>query len=189
MSLYPGVALITGSASGIGQASAISFAREGCKKIVLADRNAEGLEETKEAIKAASSECDVLTVETDVSSAESVDHLVEQAVASFGRIDYSCNAAGIGSLCKRSGVLSNNERSDATTPDEFDRINGINYRGCWLCSRAEIKQMLKQEPLPTHDGRNGSRGSVVNIASQLGIVGRPAARRFMNVSFKDSADT
>ncbi|KAK5686439.1 hypothetical protein LTS10_002557 [Elasticomyces elasticus] len=180
MSLYPGVALITGSASGIGQASAVSFAREGCKKIVLADRNAQGLEETKEAIKAVSSECDVLAVETDVSSAESVDHLIEQAVARFGRIDYSCNAAG---------VLSNNERSDATTPDEFDRINGINYRGCWLCSRAEIMQMLKQEPLPTHDGRGGSRGSVVNIASQLGIVGRPAARMFINVSFEDFADT
>ena len=39
--------------------------------------------------------------------------------------------------------------------------------------------MLKQEPLPTHDGRPGNRGSVVNIASQLGIVGRPAARAYM----------
>jgi hypothetical protein len=36
--------------------------------------------------------------------------------------------------------------------------------------------MLTQEPLPTHDGRPGTRGSVVNIASQLGVVGRPAAR-------------
>ena len=39
-------------------------------------------------------------------------------------------------------------------------------------------QMLKQDPLPTHDGRPGNRGSVVNIASQLGIVGRPAAREY-----------
>jgi len=38
--------------------------------------------------------------------------------------------------------------------------------------------MLKQEPLPTHDGRPGNRGSIVNIASQLGIVGRPAARMY-----------
>ena len=38
--------------------------------------------------------------------------------------------------------------------------------------------MLKQEPLPTHDGRPGNRGNVVNIASQLGIVGRPAAGKF-----------
>lgn len=38
--------------------------------------------------------------------------------------------------------------------------------------------MVKQEPLPTHDGRPGERGSVVNIASQLGVVGRPNARKF-----------
>ena len=37
--------------------------------------------------------------------------------------------------------------------------------------------MLRQEPLPTHDGRPGNRGSIVNVASQLGIVGRPAARK------------
>ncbi|KAK1069496.1 hypothetical protein LTR12_004543 [Friedmanniomyces endolithicus] len=166
MSLFPGVALITGAGSGIGQATAVSFAREGCEKIVLADRNEQGLDNTRDAIQKVNSECEVYDVRIDVSSAESVEYLVDEAVKHFGRVDYCCNAAG---------VLSNNERSDATTPEEFDRINGINYRGCWLCSRAEIKQMLKQEPLATHDGRKGNRGSVVNIASQLGIVGRPAA--------------
>ncbi|KAK6396942.1 hypothetical protein LTR65_007440 [Meristemomyces frigidus] len=166
MSLYPGVALITGAASGIGQATAVSFAKEGCGRIVLADRNASGLGETSALIKDAASGCEVLKVQTDVSKVDSVQHLVDEAVSHFGRVDYVCNAAG---------VLSNNERSSETTPDEFDRINGINYRGCWLCSRAEIKQMLTQDPLPTHDGRPGNRGSVVNIASQLGIVGRPAA--------------
>lgn len=73
-------------------------------------------------------------------------------------------------------MLSNNKASHETTLEEFERINGVNYKGCWLSSRAEISQMLGQEPLPTHDGRPGERGSVVNVASQLGIVGRPAAR-------------
>lgn len=41
--------------------------------------------------------------------------------------------------------------------------------------------MLKQDPLPSHDGRVGSRGSVVNIASQLGVVSRPNAREFLTV--------
>jgi NAD(P)-dependent dehydrogenase (short-subunit alcohol dehydrogenase family) len=59
-------------------------------------------------------------------------------------------------------------------------INNVNYRGCWLSSRAAIQRMLKQDPLPTHDGRPGCRGSIVNIASQLGIVGRPAARESNN---------
>lgn len=76
------------------------------------------------------------------------------------------------------GILSNNQKSHETSPADFDRINGVNYRGCWLTSRAEITQMLQQEPLATHDGRPGNRGSIVNFASQLGIVGRPAAGQF-----------
>lgn len=56
----------------------------------------------------------------------------------------------------------------------------MNYRGCWLSSRAQFRAMLKQDVLPSHEvGRQGQRGSVVNIASQLGIVGRPAAREFL----------
>ena len=48
-----------------------------------------------------------------------------------------------------SGILSNNERSGETSIEDFDRINGVNYRGLWLTSRAELKQMVKQDPLPT----------------------------------------
>lgn len=70
-------------------------------------------------------------------------------------------------------------KSADTTIEEFDRVNSVNYRGCWLSSRAQIRAMLKQDILPSHEvGRQGQRGSVVNIASQLGIVGRPAAREF-----------
>ncbi|KAL1586192.1 hypothetical protein WHR41_05462 [Cladosporium halotolerans] len=168
MSLYPGVALITGAASGISQATAVSFAREGCTKLVLADRDEAGLARTQQLIVQVAGEgkAAAIAVKTDVTSAEQVEALFLRAVAEFGRVDYAVNGAG---------VLSNNKRSHDTTPDEFDRINVINYRGCWLTSRAAIKQMLSQDPLPTHDGRPGVRGSVVNIASQLGIVGRPAA--------------
>ncbi|KAI7551296.1 NAD(P)-binding protein [Hortaea werneckii] len=164
--MFPGVALVTGAASGIGQATAVSFAKEGCPEIVIADRNDDGLDETTSRIHEAAPDCAVLSIRTDVSDQDSVQALIDKAVEAFGRLDYVCNSAG---------TLSNNERSHETSLEEFDRINKINYKGCWLCSRAEIQQMLKQEPLPTHDGRRGNRGSVVNIASQLGIVGRPAA--------------
>jgi NAD(P)-dependent dehydrogenase (short-subunit alcohol dehydrogenase family) len=53
---------------------------------------------------------------------------------------------------------------------EFDRINNTNYRGTWLCARAEITAMLTQQPLETHDGRPGNKGAIVNIASNLGII-------------------
>lgn len=44
--------------------------------------------------------------------------------------------------------------------EDFDRTTNVNYRGCWLSSRAEIKQMRAQEVLATHDGRPGSRGAI-----------------------------
>lgn len=59
--------------------------------------------------------------------------------------------------------------------DAFDRLNSINYRGSWLSSRAQLRNMLKQQPLSEQPGQ---RGSIVNIASQLGMVSRPGAGMF-----------
>lgn len=88
------------------------------------------------------------------------------AVQSFGRLDYAVNCAGI---------IGDNKISTESSLEAFDKLNDVNYRGCWLCSRAELKAMLDQDPLPSHDPRRPpQRGSIVNIASQLGIVGRPA---------------
>lgn len=94
---------------------------------------------------------------------------MNEVVCKFGRLDYAVNCAGI---------LGDSLRSTETDTVDFDRITNINYRGCWLSSRAELRQMLKQDPLPSHDpDREPQRGSIVNIASQLGIVARPAARK------------
>lgn len=64
---------------------------------MLADRNESGLSETGDLIKDAASGCEFLKLPTDVSKAESVEDLIEDAVIRFGRLDYVCNAAGIGS--------------------------------------------------------------------------------------------
>lgn len=111
-------------------------------------------------------EVQIESINVDVMHEETITHMVKTIVDRWGRIDYAVNAAG---------VLGNNQRSTDTSTQQFDDINGINYRGAWLCSRAELAQMLKQEPLPSHDSRPGNRGSVVNIASQLGIVSRSNA--------------
>ncbi|KAF2217557.1 hypothetical protein CERZMDRAFT_108255 [Cercospora zeae-maydis SCOH1-5] len=172
MSLFPGVALVTGAASGIGQATAVSFVREGCRKVAIADLNLDGLAETKKLMQGlveGHEELKILSVQTDVSQEPSIENLFGRIEDTFGRLDYAANCAG---------VLSLPQTSHETSAADFDKINNINYRGCWLTSRAEIKMMLRQEPLPTHDGRPGNRGSIVNIASQLGIVGRPAARKY-----------
>ncbi|KAI3580366.1 hypothetical protein IWW34DRAFT_737173 [Fusarium oxysporum f. sp. albedinis] len=166
MSIFNGVALVTGAASGIGRETALSFAREGCKKIVIVDRDAKKLDDTELAIKETFRDVQVLAVPTDISKEEDIENLYSETIKAFGRVDFVVNGAG---------VLSNNKRSHESSVEEFDMINNVNYRGCWLSSRAAIKCMLKQDPLPTHDGRPGVRGSIVNIASQLGVVGRPAA--------------
>ena len=106
----------------------------------------------------------------DIADESFVESFMSEVVRKFGRLDYGVNCAGI---------LGEGRRSTETTTDTFDHINGVNYRGCWMSSRAQIKQMLRQDPLPSHDpGRSPQRGAVVNIASQLGIVGRPSARKF-----------
>ncbi|RDW69275.1 hypothetical protein BP6252_08295 [Coleophoma cylindrospora] len=166
MTLYPGVALVTGAASGIGRATAVSFAHEGCLRIVICDQNPAGLDETRKLIAATNASADVLVQKVDVIQSSEITEAITSAVAKFGRLDYAINCAGIGNIAKRSTELAE---------DEFEKIFQINYRGCWLSSRAELKQMLQQEPLSTHDGRPGVRGAVVNIASQLGLVGRPTA--------------
>ncbi|CZR45303.1 uncharacterized protein FPRO_15522 [Fusarium proliferatum ET1] len=164
MSIFNGVALVTGAASGIGRETALSFAREGCKRIVIVDRDAKKLDDTELAIKESFQDVQVLALPTDISKEEDIENLYSQTTKTYGRVDYVVN-----------GVLSNNKRSHESSIEEFDMINNVNYRGCWLSSRAAIQRMLKQDPLPTHDGRPGVRGSIVNIASQLGVVGRPAA--------------
>lgn len=83
----------------------------------------------------------------------------------FSRLDYAVHCAGI---------LTPPQRSTETPASVFDAVNNVNYRGTWLSSRAALAEMLKQEPL----AGNTTRGAVVNIASQLGIVARPAAAAY-----------
>lgn len=154
-SLENKVALVTGGSSGIGRASALLFAREGAK-VVVADINIDGGEETVKMIGKTSGES--IFVRTDVTSATQVEALVNKSVETYGRLDCAHNNAGV-------------EESPArTTADcdekDWDRITGINLKGVWLCMKYEIPQMLRQ----------GS-GAIVNTSSIFGLVGlakRPA---------------
>ena len=142
------IALVTGSGSGIGRASALTFAREGAK-VVVADVSVNGGEETVQMIKKAGSEA--IFVKTDISKASDVQALIQAAVETYGRLDCVHNNAGI------EGVTA----PMADYPDEeWDRVIDINLKGVWLCMKAEIRQMLKQ-----------GGGAIVNTASTLGVVG------------------
>lgn len=125
------------------------FAREGCLRITIADLNQAGLQETYDQIKSAFQQVEILSCVVDVSKADDVARMLDKTIAKFGRVDYAVNAAG---------VLGGARRSHEMSIEEFDLITQVDYRGCWLCSREELKHMVKQEPLLTHDGRPGNRG-------------------------------
>ena len=149
---------------GIGPAVARAFAAAGCAGLCITDINAAALQQTAADLQSRNPSTQVLVVPGDISSAEFVESLFAQVKETFGRLDYAVNVAGIGGSGKTSAESS---------IEEFDKINGVNYRGLWLCSRQEIGMMQKQE---ITKGERGQRGAIVNIASQLGLVGRPAAR-------------
>ncbi|KAJ5280394.1 hypothetical protein N7478_005766 [Penicillium angulare] len=166
--LFPGVAVVTGAGgTGIGAAVARAFAAAGCERIAITDVNSHTLEQTEKAISAAHSNIKLFAHPGNIADDNFADSFISKVARAFGRVDYAVNCAGVLGVPMRSGE---------TTLEEFDRVNNINYRGCWLSSRAQLRQMLEQDPLPSHDpNRPAQRGAVVNIASQLGIVSRPNA--------------
>ena len=93
MSQFAGkVALITGGNAGIGRATAIEFAKQGAKVVVSGRREKEGHEVIAE-IKALGGEA--IFVKTDVSKASDVKAMIEQTLATFGRLDFAFNNAGV----------------------------------------------------------------------------------------------
>ena len=146
-SLQDKVVLVTGGSSGIGKATSLAFAREGCK-VVIADVSEKGGEETVGMIQNSGGQATF--VSADVSKAADVKGMVEVVVKSYGRLDYAHNNAGISG-----GYAQTHEFSE----DDWDQVIDINLKGVWLCMKYEIPQMLKQ-----------GGGVIVNTASQLGLV-------------------
>ena len=142
------VALVTGASSGIGRATALVFAREGAK-VVVADLNVVGGQETVQLVKAAGGEA--VFVETDVAQAASVEAMVQTAVDTYGRLDCAHNNAGV------EGVLS---RTAEQTEQDWEPVIRINLKGVWLCMKYELPHMVQQ----------GS-GAIVNTASGAGLIG------------------
>lgn len=143
------VALVTGAASGIGRASARIFAREGAK-VVVADLNREGGEETVRLIKDAGG--DAIFQLCDVGTEASVSALIKAAVGHYGRLDCAHNNAGV------EGVHA---RLAEQTEENFDLNYRVNQKGVFLCMKHEILQMLQQT----------SGGAIVNTVSGAGLAG------------------
>ncbi|KAF2708081.1 NAD(P)-binding protein [Pleomassaria siparia CBS 279.74] len=153
-----GVAYVTGAGSGIGQFAAYSLAKQGVRQFALLDRNPSTATITE--LKKRYPDVSIKEIELDVSNEGAINDSVEQTVKEFGRIDYALNNAGIG------GAL---ETTDKIELSDFQRILTVNTTGVWLCQRAQIRQMLKQEK--RSDSERSYRGSIVNTASMYGFIG------------------
>ncbi|MGC1409985.1 MAG: glucose 1-dehydrogenase [Acetobacteraceae bacterium] len=144
------VALITGAGNGIGRASALGFARDGAK-VVVVDRDTAGGEGTAGIIRQQGGEA--LFVTADVTKSTDVQAYVKAALDAFGAIDCFHNNAGI-----EGNVAPTAEYDEAL----FDVVMSVNVKGVFLGMRHVLPVMLKQR-----------RGAIVNTASVAGLVATP----------------
>ena len=154
------VAIVTGAAMGMGEATAELFAEAGAK-VVLADYNVELGEKVAARLRERGLEATFVAV--DISQPEQVKAMVEAAVATYGRLDVAVNNAAI---------TPDDKVTAEFDEDYWDRLMSVDLKGTALCMKYEIAQLLAQ----------GGGGSVVNISSVSGF--RPQAANIAYVAAK-----
>jgi len=147
MELLDQVAVVTGSARGIGKTIALTLAEAGAN-LVISDLNVEAGKETVEEIKALGRKA--LWIESDVSQSDQAINLIETAQNEFGKVDILVNNAGI----TRDNLLMR------MSEDEWDSVISVNLKGTYNCIRAATKLFMKQRS-----------GRIINIASVVGQMG------------------
>ena len=143
------VAVVTGAGSGIGEAIAVLFGRQGAVVQAL-DLDPAAAGRTAETIRAAGGRADPRRV--DVGDAAAVTSAFAAVVSERGRIDVLVNNAGVAHV----GTV------ETTTEEDFDRVFRVNVKGIFLCAQAGVQQMLKQ-----------GGGVILNMASTAAHMGIP----------------
>ena len=149
--------IVTGAATGIGQAFAVGCAAQGAN-VVAADMHA--ADETVAAVEAAGGQA--LAVRVDVADNDSVQAMARAAVDRFGRIDGLVNNAAY----FREVKLTPFEEVDAA---QWDRIFAVNVKGVWQCCKAVMPAMREQKS-----------GAIVNISSVVAVAGQPGYLHYVS---------
>ena len=152
------VALVTGASSGIGNAIAATFGREGADVVVADVRRDPKLDAERSVFeKLDDAGADSLFVETDVTDESDVRHAVDRTVEAFGGLDILVNNAGI----------YYQYEAHETPTDKFDEIQDVNLRGTFLCSKAAIPEL-----------RESDDAKIINLSSMFGLVGGGASAAY-----------
>ena len=158
MRLQNKVALVTGSANGMGASEATLFAREGAK-VIVADRQDDAGQSVVDAISAAGGEA--YFAHLDVTQAEDWQEVVTTAASRYGKLDILVNNAGI----------SGSYQSDLFSTEAWDRLMDINAKGVFLGMKYVVPEMQK-----------AGGGSIVNISSISGFIGQDYIHMGYNAS-------
>ncbi len=148
MKLKGKVALITGSARGLGKAFALGFAKEGAE-VIVHGRNLDKAKAVAEEVQSLGVKS--LAIEADVSLSQDVKRMVDEAIGQFGRIDILINNAGVNPF-----ILE----AEKIKEDGWDQVMNINLKGVFLCCQAVGKRMIEQ-----------GGGKIINISSVVGFLG------------------
>jgi NAD(P)-dependent dehydrogenase (short-subunit alcohol dehydrogenase family) len=138
------IGIVTGAGSGIGRASAIALAAEGAR-VALVGRRKDRLEEVAHEIGDRA-----FALPVDVSKTSEISGLLDQAVSRFGGLNFLLNNAGVLHV----------GNAEQITEEQWDDTFNLNVRSVWLLSRAALPLM-----------RKAGGGSIMNVASTLGLVG------------------
>ena len=143
------VALITGGSRGIGEKIAERFAQAGYNLIINYVSNIENVEELETKIKG-NANIEILFIQSDVTSFESCENMVNEAIKKFGHIDVLVNNAGI----TKDTLLMRMKEED------FDKVINVNLKGTYNVTKNVITYMMKQK-----------YGKIINISSVVGVSG------------------
>jgi len=149
MGLSGKIALITGSARGIGKAIALELANHGAKIVINDILPKNEIDKTLEEIRKSGEQA--IGIRADITIFEEVESMIKEIINKFGKIDILVNNAGI----IRDSLLIRMKEED------WDAVININLKGTFNCSKTVAKYMMRQK----------SGGKIVNISSVIGLVG------------------
>ena len=151
------VGVVTGAGNGMGRASAVRFAREGAKLVLL---DVSSLTDTEKIIKDAVPKAEALCLSVDITDEAAVARAMENTVEAFGKLNFAFNNAGV--MMTRAPVGEVDSKS-------WERVVRVNLFGSFYCAKYEIQQMLK----------NTEPSSIIFNASVGGLIGTPSASDYV----------